>query len=123
MPGLRDCSGDSRTQASAHFESWGKRKCGDRLAEFASRHIVQRSYQRRLIDVAQSFGGSLGQSQPVVPIAHRILQPFQLSDKLRGLGRFRCKLGCIARPLYRDAVLMQHIFRHRACRAYDPEPA
>ena len=55
------------------------RERSDCVAEFAPGHVVERGHQRRLIDIAEPLGGGLGQIQPVVPIAQRILQPLQLA--------------------------------------------
>src|ERR1700722_4141417 len=82
--------------------------------------MVERGYQRRLVYVADPLDRRMGQRQPVVPFADRILQPLHVGYELRRLGGFWSEFGGIARSLHNYAVLMQQVLGDEPSRTYDP---
>jgi len=75
---------------------------------------MKRCHQGGLIDFANLLRRSLSQTQPIVPVAYRVLQSLELRDKSRGLRGLWRKFRRVASPFYYDPVLMEQFFRYRS---------
>ncbi len=85
----------------------------DSVAEFCSGYIVQFRHQRRFPHFAEMLDGGLRQSEPVMPIAQRVLNALHSGDELLRFSGRLGELGRIAGALAQNSVLVQQRFGDR----------